>query len=471
MDGPLTVLDAAIRMQRQYVTGMNYEAEGAKNIFETYAEICAQLDDEIPKYVQVYLKGMSIIVLHLSTAQAQYYDDISKVFEMIFQEKGLKGNSKSYRRDRPNGEAPKLRAVSVYQAMAENRLPESKEMVYGSYGCGQDHTREIWKATAGKHLSQFVAGAATVENRLKEYREWRKKHRGPGNVSVSSLLSRLTSKSKPPIGSRSSPALNELRDSPASTPPDSPLGTGNIGRGSPSSPARGQHARQRSSERVRAIDSTLQVTETASSTMGLPHGPPARARFAPGHHRSRSHGYPLALNKSLPVIPLSSGGLLMGITTNPSTVLRRPSGGHQRQRSEGQVFREGLGSHIGQPDWQCNMGKQLSTCHGRQHASAQLATVVADVPQPITKQFVRTNLTQKPRNYQQASSSMQPANLPPSTASQYRPHAKDSRSKSQLRAYGQPPAGIGYDPVVPQLPSRPGVPIAPREDGNQASDK
>ena len=467
-------------MQRRYIAGMDYEAEGAKTIFDTYAEICAQLHDEIPKYVEVYLKGMSIIVLHLSTAQAQYYDDTSRVFEMVSKDKGLKGDSGSYRRDRPNGEAPKLRAVSVYWAMAEGRLPKTKEMEYGSYGCGEGHTRVIWEETAGNYLAQFVAGAATAEDRLNE---WWEKHRGEStsNVSIPSLLGRLTSKSKLSIRSRSSPAINIMRDSPTSTPPESPLDTGsNVGQRSPSSPtppslpATGNlHPRQGSSERARPTGLTLQRTATTPLTTGLLHGPPARARFIPGHHRSQSHGYPLALNKSLPVIPSHSGGLLVGIPAGPLAVPPRPPGGHQRQRSEGQVFMEGLKSHIGQPGVQDDtflaLGKRPNARHGRQLASAQLATVTTNVPQPITKQFVKSSLTQKPRNHQQASSSMQSANAFPSIAPQYHPHAKYSRSTSQPGAHGQPPAEIGCNRIIPPLPSRPGVPIAPRGDGNKAS--
>ena len=480
MDGPLTVLDAALTMQQQYIAGMDYEANGAKTIFDTYAEICVQLHDEIPKYVEAYLKGMSIIVLRLSTAQAQYYDDTSRVFEMVFKDKGLKGDSASYRRDRPNGEAPKLRAVSVYWAMAGSRLPETKEMEYGSYGCGEGHTRAIWEETAGKYLSLFVAGAATAEDRLNK---WREEHRGEStsNVSVPSLLGRLTSKSKPSIRSRSSPAINIMRDSPTSTPPESPLNTGfNAGQRSPSSPTPGSlpgtgnlHPRQGSSERVRPTGSTLQRTATTPLTMGLLHGPPARARFILGHHRSQSHDYPLDLNKSLPVIPPYPGGPLVGIPACPLAVLPRPPGGHQRQRSEGQVFMEGLKSHIEQPGVQDDtflaLRKRPNARHGRQHASAQLATVTTNVPQPITRQFVKSSLTQKPRNHQQASSSMQPANASPSIAPQYHPHANYSRSKSQSRAHGQPPAEIGCNRIIPALPSRPGVSITPRGDGNNAS--
>lgn len=480
MDGPLTVLDAAFTMQRRYIVGMNYETEGAKDVFDTYVEICAQLEEEIPKYVEVYLKGISIIVLHLSTAQAQYYDDTSKVFEMVFREKGLKGDSESYRRNRPNGDAPKLRAVSIYQAMAENRLPEPKEMDYGSYGCGEGHTRAIWEETAANHISQLVAGAATANDRLKEHEEWRKKHRGESasNIKVLSLLSRLTSKSKPSIGSRSSPAINKMRDSPASTPPESPLNTSfYVDQRSPSSPTSASlpatgnlYSRQGSSKRVRPGGSTLQRTATAPSAMGLPHGPPTGRRFTPGHHRSQSHGYPQVLNNFLPAIPHSGGGQLMGTLGGPPVVPHRLPGSHQRQRSEGQLVMGGLKLHIGQPGAQDNtLGKQPSTRHGRQHVSAQLVTVVANVPQPITKQFVKADLTQKLRNNQEASGSMQPAAAPQSISSQYHSHAKYSRSRSQPRAHGQPPAGVEYNTIVPPLPSSPGVLIAPREGGNQAS--
>ena len=43
----------------------------------------------------------TVIIPRLCTAQEQYYDDVSKVFEMALKEKGLKGDSESYRRDRP----------------------------------------------------------------------------------------------------------------------------------------------------------------------------------------------------------------------------------------------------------------------------------------------------------------------------------------------------------------------------------
>jgi len=477
MNGPLTVVDAAFTMQRQYIPGVDCEAEGAKNVFETYAEICTQLDDEIPKYVQMYLRGVSVIVLRLSTAQAQYYDDTSKVFEVVFKEKGLKGDSESYRRDRPNGEAPKLRAVSIYQAIAEDRLPESKGLDYGSYGCGEGHTRKIWEETAGDHLSRLVARAATTEDRVKEYLEWRKKHRGEstGNTSVS-LFSRLTSKSRPSIGSRSTTALNEMRDNPTSTPPESPLGAGlNVGQRSPSSPTPASlpshgnlHSRQGSTGRMIRIGAPLQRTATAPSTMGLPHSPPARAPiFTLGHHRSQSHGYPLATNKALPAVPFSSEGPMMG---GPPTVPPRPPDGHRRERSEGQALMGGPKSHIGQPavshDIAKALGKQPNTC---QVASAQPVTVVASVARPISKQLIKSNLTQKLQNHQQASSSMQPANAPPSMASQYPLHAKYGRSKSQPRVHGQPQAEIGYTAIVPPLPSRPRVPVAPKQDGNQAS--
>src|SRR5258706_1040164 len=161
-NGPSTVLDAAFKMQRQYITGMDHGAEGSKNVFETYAEICTELGDDNQKYMQAYLKGISIVVLRLSTAQAEYYDDISKVFEMVFKEKGLKGDRWSYRRDRPNGEAPKLRAAIVYLAIAEDPLPGSKKLGYRAYGCNEGQPRQNWgEAAVGDvpSLSSRVASA------------------------------------------------------------------------------------------------------------------------------------------------------------------------------------------------------------------------------------------------------------------------------------------------------------------------
>ena len=481
MNGPSTVLDAAFKMQCEYIAGMDYEAEGAKNVFETYAEICTQLDDEIPKYVQMYLKGMSKVVLRLSTAQAEYYDDISKVFEVVFKEKGLEGDRESYRRDRPNGEAPKLRAFSVYQAIAENRLPGSKELGYGSYGCDGGNTRQIWEDAAGEYLSRLEVGAATVEDKLKECLERGKKHRGESsnNTSVSSLLGRLTNKGRVPIGSRSTPALNEMRASPISTPigtpPDAWL---NVGQCLPSSPrlasfsASGNlHFHQGSTERMVPIASPLQRTMTAPSTMGLSHSPAARAQFTPlGHLRSRSHGYPLAINKSLPGIPSSSKGLVTGIPASPPAVPPRPPGGHRRQCSEGQVVMESLRWQPAVPFSNPEaLRNQPSPCQFHQPVSAQPVTVVASVARPITKQFVRSNLTSKLRDHRQVSNSMKLADGPSSIAPQYPPCTKQGRSKSQPRAHHQPQAEAGYIPVMPQLPLRLGVSSAPRKDGNQAS--
>lgn len=450
MNGPSTVLDAAFKMQRQYITCMDH---GAKDVFETYAEICTQLGDDIPKYMQVYLKGMSIIVLRLSTAQAEYYDDISKVFEMVFKEKGLKGDRESYRRDRPNGEAPKLRAASVYQAIAEDRLPGSKELDYGSYGCDEGHTRQIFEEDAGEYLSRLGAGAATVEDMLKEYREWRKDYRGgsTSNSSVSSLSSRLASKGKVSIESRSTPTLIEIGARPILTLPGTPPGGGiNIR----------QRSRQVSTEPMAPIGTTLQRSMTAPSTIGPLHLPPTRAKFTPiSHHRSRSHGYPLTINKSLPAIPSPSAGLVTGTPASPPAVPPRPPGGHRRQWSEDQLVMESPKWHNGQPAVPFNntaaLGHQLSTPRSHQPVWAQPVTVVASVARPVTNQFVKSNLTQKLQDHHQVSSSMQPANIPSLIASQSSPRAKQGRSKSQSRACYQP--------------SRFGGSSAPRDNGNQAS--
>jgi hypothetical protein len=457
---------------------MDYEAEGAKDVFETYAEICTQLCDEMPKYVQMYLKGMAVVVLRLSTAQAEYYDDISKVFEMVVKEKGLQGDRESYRRDRPNGEAPKLRAFSVYQAIAEDRLPGSKELEYGSYGCDGGNTRQIWEETAGEYLSRLGAGVATFEDRLKKYREEKKRYRGENasNASVSSLLSRLTNSGKVSIGSRSTPALNEMGVTPISTPPGSlPDAWFNVGQRSPSSPvlaslpAHGNlHSHQGSTERKVPIAPALQRTMTAPSGMG------ARAPFTTsGHHRSRSHGYPLAINKSLPGIPSSSEGLVTGIPASPPAVPPRPAGGHRRQRSEGQVLMESIKLRNRQPAVPFSNPEALrnepSPWQSNQPVSAQPGTVVASVARPIAKQLVKSNLTPKLQDHHQLTGSMQPAEGPSSFASQYPPHAKQGRSKSQPRAHHQPQAETGYTPVVPLPPLRLGVSSAPRENGNQAS--
>lgn len=451
MNGPSTVLDAAFKMQRQYITGMDHGAEGSKNVFETYAEICTQLGDDIPKYMQAYLKGISIVVLRLSTAQAEYYDDISKVFEMVFKEKGLKGDRWSYRRDRPNGEAPKLRAASVYQAIAEDRLPGSKELGYGSYGCNEGHTRQIWEEAAGEYLSRLRAGAATVEDSLKEYREWRKNHRGEStsNSSVSSLSSRLASKGKVSIENWSTPTLTEIGARPILTPPGTPPGVGiNIG----------QRSRQVSTEPVVPIRTTLQRSMTAPSTMGPSHSPPTRAKFTPiSHHRSRSHGYPLTINKSLPAIPSPSAGLVTGTPASPPAVPPRPPGGHRRQCSEGQVVTESPKWHNGQPAVPFSnpavLGNQPSTSRSHQPAWAEPITVVASVARPVTNQFVKSNFTQKWQDHYQVSSSIQLENRPSPIASQYSPRAKQGRSKSQSRACHQP--------------SRFGGSSTPRDNGKQ----
>lgn len=480
MNGPSTVLDAAFKMQREYITGMDHDAEGAKNVFETYTEICTQLDDEIPKYVQMYLKGMSKVVLWLSTAQAEYYDNISKIFEMVFKEKGLEGDRESYRRDRPNGEAPKLRAFSVYQAIAENRLPGPKELGYGLYGCDGGNTRQIWEEAAGEYLSRLGAGVATVEDRLKECLEWGKKHKGESsnNTSVSSLLSRLTNKGRVSIGSRSTPALNEMRASPISTPLGTPPGAWLNGQCSPSPPILASFSasgnlrfHQGPTEQMVPIAPPLQRTMTAPSTMGLSHSPPARAQLIPlGHLRSRSHGYPLAINKSLPGTPSSSKGLVTGIPASPPAVPPRPPGGHRRQYSEGQVVMESLRWQPAVPFSNPSaLRNQPSSCQSHQPVSAQPATVVASVARPITKQLVKSNLTLKLRDHHKVSNSMGLANETSSIAPQYPPRAKQGRSKSQPRAHHQPQAGAGYIPVGPPLPLRPGVSSAPREDGNQAS--
>jgi len=484
MNGPSTVLGAAFKMQRQYIAGMDYEAEGAKNVFDTYAEICAQLDDEIPKYTQIYLNGMSTVVLRLATAQAQYYDDISMVFEMVLKEKGLKGDRESYRRDRPNGEAPKLRAISIYQALAEDRLPGSKELGYGSYGCDKGHTTQIWEEAAGDHLSRLETWTATSGDRLKEYRKWRIKYKGESasNASVSSLLSRLTSKSKVPTGSMSTPALNEMRGSPISTPPGSPLGDGfNVGQRSPSSPIKASlpahgtlHSRQGSTKRVTAIGSPFHRTVTEPSTMGLSHSRPARAQFTlQGHHRSRSYGYPLSINKLLPAIPSSSEGPVTGIQLRPPAAPPRPAGGHRRQCSEGQVHVESLKSRDSQLTMPVSdpaaFGSLQSTFQWHQRVSVQPVTVAASVAQPITKRFVKSNLTQKLQDHHQVLSSIQRANAPSPTASQYAPRAKHDRSKSLPRAHHQPRAETQYTPVVPLLPLGPLVSSAPRDNRNQAS--
>jgi len=477
MNGPSTVLDAAFKMQRQYIAGMDYEAEGAKNVFETYAEICAQLGDEIPKYLGMYLKGMFIVVLRLSTAQAAYYDDISKAFEMVFKEKGLEGDREGYRRDRPNGSAPKLRAFSVYRAIAEDRLPGSKELGYGSYGCDGEDTRQLWEEGAGEYLSRLGTWTAAVEDRVKEYCEGKKRLRGESasNTSVSSLLSRLTNKGKVSIGSRSTPALNEIRASPISSPPDSPpVAWFNVGQRSPSSPtlaslpAHGNpHPHQGSTERVVPIAPAIQRTMTAPSTMGLSHSPPVRAQFTRrGHHRSRSHGYPLAINKSLPGIPSSSEGLVTGIPASPPAVPPRPLGGHRRQCSEGQVVMKSLRLGNRQPAVPFSNPAALRNQPGDQPASAQPVTVVASVARPITKQLVKSNLTPKLRDHHQVSSRMQPAKAPSSIARQYPPHATQGRSKSQPRAHHQPQAEAEYTPVMPLPPLRLGVSSA---HGNQAS--
>ena len=470
MDGPSTVLDAAFKMRREYITGMDHGAEGAKNVFETYAEICMQLNNEIPKYAQVYLKGMSFVALRLSAAQAEYYDDISKVFEMVFKEKGLNGDRESYRRDRPNGEAPKLRAVSVFQAIAEDRLPGPKELGYGSYGCNEDHTRQIWEETVGESLSRL----RTVEDRVKEYREWRKNHIGEStsNTSVLSLPSRLASKVRVSIRNRSTPALIEIGGSPIITPPGSPPDVGiDIGQRSPSS-ARGKlHSRQVSKE---PIGTALQRTMTAPSTIGPSHRPSTRAQpTLTSHHRSRSHGYPFAIDKSLPGIPSPSAGLVTGTPASPPAVPPRPPGGHRRQCSEDQAVMESPKLQSGRPDVPfsnfAGLGNQPSTSRSHQPVWAQPAIVVASVARPITKQFVRSNLTQKLRDHHQVSSSMQPATKSSSIASQYSPHAKHGRSKSQPRACHQPQAESGYHPVVPLLPSRYGGSSAPGDNGNQAT--
>lgn len=477
MNGPSTVLDAAFKMQRQYITGMDHGAEGAKSVFETYTEICTQLGDEIPKYVQVYLKGMSIIALRLSTAQAEYYDDISKVFDMVFKEKGLKGDRESYRRDRPNGEAPKLRAVSVFQAIAEDCLPGSKELGYGSYGCNEAHTRQIWEETVGESLSRLGAGAATIEDRLKEYREWSKNHRGEhtSNISVLSLPSRLASKVKVSIGNRSTPTLIEIGGSPIITPPGSPPDVGiYIGQRSPSSTRGKLHSRQVSTEPMVPIGTALQRTMTAPSIMGPSHRPSTRAQSTLiSHHRSRSHGYPFAINKSLPGIPSPSAGLVTGTPVSPPVVPPRPPGGHRRQCSEDQVVMEGPKLQNGRPAAPfgnpAGLGNQPSPSRSHQPVWAQPAIVVASVARPVTNQFVNSKFTQRLRDHHQVSSSMQPATRSSSIASQYSPHGKQGRSKSQPRAFHQPQAETGYYPVVPLLPSRYRGSSAPRDNGNQAS--
>ena len=443
MNGPSTVLDAAFKMQRQYITGMDHGAEGAKDVFETYAEICTQLGEDIPKYVEVYLKGMSIVVLRLSTAQAEYYDDISKVFEMVFKEKGLKGDRESYRRDRPNGEAPKLRAASVYQAIAEHRLPGSKELDYGSYGCDEGQTRQIWEEDAGEYLSRLGAGAATFEDMLKEYREWRKEYwgRSTSNSSVSSLSSRLASKGKMSIGSRSTPTLIEI----GAGPRLAPSGVGiNIR----------QRPRQVLTEPMVPIGTILQRCMTAPSTTGPLHLPPTRAKFTPiSHHRSRSHGYPLTLNKSLPAIPSPSAGLVTDTSASPPAVPPRPPGGHRRRCSEDEVVMESPKWHNGQPSNNpVALGNQPSTSRSHQPVWAQSVTVVAGVARPVT---IKSNLTQKLQDHHQVSSSTQLANRPSPIASQCSPRAKQGRSKSQSRACPQP--------------SRFGGSGAPRDNGNQAS--
>lgn len=477
MNGPSIVLDAAFKMQRQYITGMDHGAEGAKNVFETYAEICTQLGDEIPKYVQVYLKGMSIVALRLSIAQAEYYDDISKVFEMVFKEKGLKGDRESYRRDRPNGEAPKLRVVSVFQAIAEDRLPGSKEQGYGSYGCDEGHTRQIWEETTGEYLSRLGTVAAIFEDRLKEYREWRKNHRGENtsNTSVSSLPSRLASKVKVSIRNRSTPTLIEIGGSPIITPPGSPPDVGiYIRQRSPSS-ARGKpHSRQVSTEPMVPIRTALQRTMTAPSIMGPSHGPSTRAQTTLiSHHRSRSHGYPLAINKSLPGIPSPSAGLATGTPASPPAVPPRPPGGHRRQCSEDQVVMESPKLQNGRPavpfSNPASLGNQPSTSRTHQSVWAQPVIVVSSVASPVTNQFVKSNFTQKLRDHHQVSSSMQPATRSSSVASQYSPRAKQGRSKSQPRASHQPQAETGYYPVVPLLLSRYGGSSELKDNGNQAS--
>lgn len=170
--GPWMVLDAALTMQRGYIAGMDYAGEGARNVLETYVEICTQLDSEMPKYVEKYVKGMGLIVVHLSTAQAQYYEDMTKVFEMVFTEKGLKGSREGYRRERRNGAGRKLRAVSVYRAIAEaeDRAPGWKEPEhgsYGSYGCSEGETRRIWEETAGRMSHASRSGKGTRKGKGK----------------------------------------------------------------------------------------------------------------------------------------------------------------------------------------------------------------------------------------------------------------------------------------------------------------
>ena len=408
MNGPLTVVDTALSMRHQYIAGMDYEAEGAKQLLEAYTEICTQLDKEIPEYVKRYQKGISFVVLRLSTVQAQYYDDISKIFEMVFKEKGLKGDRVSYRRERLNREVPKLRIVSVYRAIAEDRLPESKEikeMDFGSYGCGEDHTRKIWEATAGVYLSH-LAHSATAKDRLKEYCEWRKNHRGE-NAATSSFSGR-TNKSRLSIGNRSTPAFSEVRDGPVSAPPDPLLDARlNVGQHSlafpipASHPAhRNLHSCQGSKEQVVSIRPTLQRSATISSAVGLAHKAPARAPFTPAHHRSRSYGCHPAINKSLPAIPPLSEGFPTSIYP---PVPPRPPGGHRRQRSEGQGLMEDLRSHTGQDDRpeMKGLGEQPNTRERHQRASAQPVTVVTSVAHPITKQPIfKSNLTQKLRNHQ-----------------------------------------------------------------------
>jgi hypothetical protein len=336
MDGPLTVLDSALTMQRQYIAGMDREAEGAKTLIDIYTEISTQLDSEIPQYVQMYTKGISVILLCLSAAQAQYYDDISKIFEMALKEKGMKGDRESYRRDRPNGKAPKLRVVSVYEAIKEDRQPVPKEMDHGSYGCGEGHTKQIWEDTAGDYLSRLEAGAD----------KWRKERweESTGNTGPSFFLGRLTSKNGLSIGSRSTPALNGLRDGPPSTPSDSPPDAAfHIDRSSQRSPSPtpaflpvdgSLDSHQNSVARVIPAGIALQRTATIPSTMVFPHTLPVlRTQFTPsGHHRSRSHAYPLGVDKALPAIPPSEGLPTGGAPAVPP----RPPGGHRRQRSEGQ---------------------------------------------------------------------------------------------------------------------------------------